>query len=275
MDNLYIQHCQELRELYQKNVNYRINNDLQELDYNVDIDQLRKEIFSIITKNDYGYDTVSLRMPIDNTNWVDQKENVTTGGINPIYYDIRKPEMRDDFNFRPNIDYTEWHPDINKDSYIIKLINEIENFVGLKIGRVRLAWQPPNYGYTLHSDHEPMRLHIPIITNKDAWFINDKKIYHMDYGKLYHLITTGPHTATNYGALPRLHLILSTYVSEEITKKIFELKDPVKSIDNFKDTINQQGVDQNSLAVLLKLEKTQKLIGQDDIVLINKIIKEK
>lgn len=275
MDNLYLKHCRELRDLYQEIVRYPIVDNLQQIDYDVDIDKLRKEIFSVITKNKYGYKTVSLRMPKDNLDWIDQKEDVTTGGINPTYYDDREPEMRDEFNFRPNLEYTEWHPDISEQSYIVKLVNDIEKHVGLQIGRVRLAWQAPNYGYTLHSDHEPIRLHIPIITNKNAWFINDKKIYHMDYGKLYHLITTGPHTAHNYGALPRLHLILSTYASKEITDKIFELRDPTKSIDNFKDVIDQQGIDQLSLATLFQLEKNERLIGQDEIVLINKIFKEK
>jgi len=275
MDNLYLKHCQELLNLYQEIVNYEIKDQIQQLDFEVNINRLRKEIFSIITKNNYGYDTVSLRLPPGESNWVDKKERVETGGIAPMYYDLRGPEFREEFNYRPNTEYTEWHPDLTEDSYIKSMISSIEDHVGFKIGRVRLAWQAPNFGYTLHSDYEPMRLHIPIITNKHAWFIHDEKIHQMEYGKLYHLITSGPHTAHNYGVLPRLHLILSTYGTDDIMEKVFELKDPNKSTDNMVDTIKDHGVDNQSLGVLLQIEKNEKLIGQDNLVLINKLLKEK
>jgi hypothetical protein len=63
----------------------------------------------------------------------------------------------------------------------------------------------------MHVDLEPMRLHIPLITNKYSYFIEDDKIYHMEQGNLYHIITTSTHTAHNFGNFPRLHLVFSTY----------------------------------------------------------------
>lgn len=273
MDNLYLQHCQELRDLYQKQIRYPITENIQQLDFQIDIETLRQEIFRIISKNNYGYRTVSLRMPSDNTDWTDDMERVETGGITPTYFDDRVELQEDDqSNYRPNDEYTQWHPDV---SFIKGMVEDIESHVGFKIGRVRLGWMMPNYGYTLHSDFEPMRLHIPIVTNKHAWFIHDEKIYTMEYGKLYHLITTGPHTAHNYGTLPRLHMILSTYGSADISQKIHELRRPEKSISNLKQELNGYGIDSRSLALLSQIEKNEPTVGAETMLEINKLLKEK
>ena len=272
MDNLYLKHCQELRDLYQQKVNYTITENIQKLDFHVDIELLRQEIFNIINKNNYGYKTVSLRMPEDNHNWVDERERVETGGITPTFYDDQVELQEDPIsNYRPNEEYTQWHPDV---LYIKKMVKDIEEFVGFSIGRVRLGWMMPDYGYTLHSDFEPMRLHIPIITNKHAWFIHDEKIYNMNYGNLYHLITTGPHTAHNYGRVPRLHMILSTYSDKKISDKIHELRKPEKSISNLRDELRESGIDQKAMSLLAKIEKNQTSIGINDIIKINKLLKE-
>jgi len=97
----------------------------------------------------------------------------------------------------------------------------------------------PNSGYPIHCDLEPTRFHIPLITNPYSYIIHDHKIYNMMYGNVYHLITAKDHTAHNFGNLPRLHLVFSTYLDKEFEDSIEELSNNTaiksKTID-----LNQQ-----------------------------------
>lgn len=59
---------------------------------------------------------------------------------------------------------------------------------------------------SMHVDYSK-RLHIPLITNPDAYMIIDKNMFHLDYGKAYITDTTLPHTAMNSGKKDRIHLV--------------------------------------------------------------------
>lgn len=252
MDNLYLKHCRELREMYQERAHYTITENIQKLDVKFDIDSLRQEIFKIISNNSYGYNSVSLRLPSDQTEWVDHNERVEAGGITPTFFDTRTDQQTPvDSNYRDNQDYVNWHTGTK---YIQQLTEILETHTGFKIGRVRLVWLKPDSGYTLHSDAEPMRLHIPIITNKNSLFIHDDKIYRMEYGSAYQLITTGPHTAHNYGTLPRLHLIFSTYSDQLLIDKVHELRNTEKTTSNLLDELDNQSIDKISIAHLMEID---------------------
>ena len=119
-------------------------------------------------------------------------------------YHLELEDLRD---YKTQYDFEQ----VTEDSYVAELTKQIEKLSGLKITRIRLSWLKPTGGYPMHADVDPMRIHIPIFTNTLAYFVQGHKIYHMQYGKLYHLVTTSNHTAWNFGKLPRLHLIFSTY----------------------------------------------------------------
>lgn len=244
MDNLI--------KLYQKHCPYQITDHIQELEFTFDIERLRKELFKFIIDNKFGFSAVSLRLPQGETNYISSDEMLKTGAIDPNNY------LRDK-NIPPNIthnkEYSQWHPDLI-DSYTVSLVPKIEKLCGLSIGRIRLGWLQPDSGYEMHSDLEPMRLHIPLFTNNLAYMIHNHELYNMRYGKLYHLITTTIHTAWNFGKLPRLHLIFSTYADDVVDTEIDKLTQKEITKQNFVATIKNQGIDKDSLLTLLKIKES-------------------
>lgn len=254
----------DLLELTQKHCAYQITAPFQKLDFNFDIETLRREIFNFIINNNFGYQTVSLRLPEGNNDYTSKFEYLESGGTQAFIF-------RDDHNYEEvdkntaqnnrrhvnknetrHSEYIHWHPML-KDSYLATLVPNLEKLCGLKIGKIRLGWLMPDSGYPLHYDLEPLRLHIPIITNNNAYMIHDQEVFHMQYGNLYHLITTNVHTAWNFGCLPRLHLVFSTYIDDQIDIEINKLE----QIDVKKQNLNQQllnsGVDQYTINQLLNI----------------------
>jgi len=244
---------QDLLKLYQTVCNYQINECIQPLDIPIDIRTLKEEMLEFITSNKFGFNAVSLRLPKGENNYIDPKEMLESTAYSVVNYMSNDTDV---ITNNANSEYTEWHPSL-RNSYVSKLVPKLEELTGLKIGRIRLGWLQQNAGYPMHVDLEPMRLHIPIITNDLAFFISNNSLYHMDYGKLYHLITTNVHTAHNFGFIPRLHLIFSTYSDNiNIEKEIYKLTDRNLRENNFLEHI-PQGIDDVTLACLLKLHLAQ------------------
>jgi len=241
-----------LIDIYQKYCPYQITNQVQELEFTIDIERLCKELLDFIINNKFGFSAVSLRLPPGSTNYISPDEMLETGGIDAINY-LRKENTPS--NTTHNKQYLHWHPDLT-DSYTASLVPEIEKLCGLNIGRIRLGWLQSGHGYPMHCDLEPMRLHIPLFTNDLAYIIHDHKLYNMRYGKLYHLITTEIHTAWNFGKLPRLHLIFSTYADDEAEKEISKLTQKEITEQNFFATIKNQGINKDSLLMLLKIKES-------------------
>jgi len=242
-----------LIELYKKYCPYQITDHIQELEFTFDIDRLRKELFKFIIDNKFGFSTVSLRLPQGATDYISADEKLETGAIDYSNYHGESIPL----NTTHNSKYLYWHTQLI-DSYISSLVPEIEKFCGLNIGRIRLGWLQPNSGYPMHCDFEPMRLHIPLFTNNLAYMIHDSNMYNMQYGKLYHLITTDIHTAWNFGKLPRLHLIFSTYADDMIDAEIAKLGNLNLTSQNFVDTIKDQGVDTYSLVEVFRIAESTK-----------------
>ncbi len=236
-------------KVHQKYCNYKITGAIQALDFDVDIERLRKEIFDFIVRNQFGFSVVSLRLPEGETDWTTDYEMLESNAVNDFTYhpaSVVSPK-----NKKHALAYKNWHPDL-ENSYVAELTKQIEKLSGLKITRIRLSWLKPTGGYPMHADVDPMRIHIPIFTNTLAYFVQGHKIYHMQYGKLYHLVTTSNHTAWNFGKLPRLHLIFSTY-HEEIDKIVDGIIDRTTTRINFVDHIIHSGVDEYSLEQLCNL----------------------
>lgn len=242
-----------LIELYQNYCSYKIKDNIQLLDFDIDIETLRRNMFDLIATNDFSYHAVSLRVPKNQDNYIDPNEILEATGIQSYAYSAESTKI-DPLNTTHNNQYLKWHPDL-ENSYITKLVPQLEELCGFSIGRIRLGWLMPDCGYPMHWDLEPMRLHIPLITNNSVYFIHDNKMYTMEYGKLYHLITTGIHTAWNFGQLPRLHLIFSTYGDDALTTQIDKLGNLELLQKNFINHI-PAGIDDITLSFLLKLSKS-------------------
>jgi hypothetical protein len=213
----------KLISVIQPYCNYKINHAVQLINSDIDTEKIRQEILSFLLKNQFNYKSVSLRLPeisSDNQDYLTPSESVFETGVG--FYQIETNTQAG--NLRPGEDYKYWHPDL-ENSYTKTVVEKLELLSGFNISRVRLVWLLPTEGYPMHVDIEPMRFHIPIITNKLSYFLEDDSLYHMESGKLYHLVTSTLHAAWNYGKLPRLHLIFSSYYSAELANKITELFD--------------------------------------------------
>lgn len=100
-------------------------------------------------------------------------------------------------------------------SYLAKVIADVEAFAkteGVKIGRVRIMRLQPKTCYTLHTDLEEFRYHIPIETNDSNFFVINNVVYRMPLvGQLYRFRTQAPHTAVNASTEPRTHIVFDTF----------------------------------------------------------------
>lgn len=239
-----------LIDLYNKTSKYDIVDHIQEIPIDIDIEKLRKNIFDLIIKNNYGTNIVSLRLPNDEDQWDNVKEKLEDGAVLPFAL------LKEDTipkNSRDNREYVRWHPNVS--TYIKKLTSDLESMTGQNIGRVRLAWLQPGKGYPIHADTDPMRIHIPLFTNNLSYIIHDDIMYNFKYGKVYHLITPSTHTAWNFGFLPRLHLIFSTHADKDITNKIAEISSLSQTEKNIKKHLSNSGIDAYSIAKLGQIMK--------------------
>jgi hypothetical protein len=88
-----------------------------------------------------------------------------------------------------------------KDTIFEELINQY------KLIRTRLMIVGPYACYSMHTDTTP-RIHIPLITNPDCYFVFKKGIVqHLPVGLVYWADTTQSHTFINCSDRPRLHLV--------------------------------------------------------------------
>ena len=103
-------------------------------------------------------------------------------------------------------------------SYIAEVISEYSKYYRWRLLNLRYG-----HSYTVHSDNmhptkRNKRLHIPIVTNPDAYFCyhSDKpgpgtestvKYHHLEWGKVYEVVTSTLHNAINWGQEPRVHLV--------------------------------------------------------------------
>ena len=77
--------------------------------------------------------------------------------------------------------------------------------------RSRLMWVTKKSCYSLHSDFSE-RLHIPIITNKDCYFLfPNAELVHLAAGFIYTVDTTKIHSFCNFSSFSRLHFLGCIY----------------------------------------------------------------
>ena len=95
---------------------------------------------------------------------------------------------------------------------VIAQVTEQAQQDGVKIGRIRFMYLLPKTCYTLHIDLEEFRYHIPLVSNKRCFFVNNDVVERMcSMGQLYRFRTKELHTAVNASTETRIHLVFDTY----------------------------------------------------------------
>jgi len=91
-----------------------------------------------------------------------------------------------------------------KGTYVEEVYNDLNEKYDVCRGRFMLL-DHTHRGYSYHYDLTD-RIHIPLVTNRDAIFLVEDQIYKMqDIGSTYRLHTTHKHTAMNLGKEERIH----------------------------------------------------------------------
>lgn len=112
-------------------------------------------------------------------------------------------------------DFAELHPSFIGTAVgeCVELVREVAFAFKKKIGRVRVLTLNPKTCYSLHTDKEEFRFHIPLFTSSSSFFVSDDVIDRMPVaGQLYLFKTNAPHTAVNAHKYEhRSHLVFDTF----------------------------------------------------------------
>lgn len=249
---------------------YDIQKPVQPLDIDYDIDAIKYEVLNLITKGQYSFASVILNLPEGHTDWTRKYEHLEYHGVNACGEDYSRIKYggSDQQKFTSGTEFTNWHPLTN---HIPKLKNKLEAHSGIQITKVKLIWMMPDKAYPMHCDYESIRFHVPILTNPYCFFMHgNNEIYTMPYGNMYHIITDDVHTAMNYGLYPRLHLVYTTWVSDEFDKELRTgIHEKIKKLNTH--YTNHSDLDfliqltkQNNLDDLTKIYESHKKINTDN-----------
>jgi hypothetical protein len=78
-----------------------------------------------------------------------------------------------------------------------------------------IAAHPPNTKIDLHTDTDNfVKVHIPIITNDQSYFVFEDENFNLEVGHAYLINTSIPHGTNNLGNTDRVHFIFKIPVSE-------------------------------------------------------------
>lgn len=100
-----------------------------------------------------------------------------------------------------NKDFVNWIPGTER-------LQEVATSFGVReMGRVRMLMMPPRSTYSLHHDGDLWRVHIPLITNPEAFVFVHGKMWHMPVGFAYLMQVEYHHLALNAGMENRIHIV--------------------------------------------------------------------
>ena len=95
--------------------------------------------------------------------------------------------------------------DFNVFAYDLPYTNSVLS--DLKMYRSRLMNMPPKYCYSYHKDPTP-RMHVPLITNPNCFFVVDDEVIRLPADGNHYLIATRKiHTFVNASWEHRLHIV--------------------------------------------------------------------
>lgn len=160
----------------------------------------------IETKIDFDYKQLliefnSVEIPTDTTYDQNQIAITSFDGKNVMVDN----KFNEDYKRIPEIDLNymnEWF----KGKYTEEVINSLNKTYNTTKWRfMRLSSERRAYSY--HTD-DTKRLHIPLLTHEDCFFIIQEQLYKMNQkGRVYIMDTTKKHTALNLGWTDRIHMV--------------------------------------------------------------------
>ncbi len=99
----------------------------------------------------------------------------------------------------------EVNPHLSKLTYTHNIVSQIQSQYDFNSVTYRMVM--PNTCYNWHIDAGKLCLHIPIVTNIGCRFVYDTRAFSMPAdGSVYIVNNERPHTFTNAGSEPRIHL---------------------------------------------------------------------
>jgi hypothetical protein len=149
----------------------------------IDVDALCKSLFKFIEEANKGVKQQGLR-------WAGDFE-----GVSDLRYSEANPRKIGEKDFKDWIVGTELLQSVAK-SFNIR-----------DVGRVRMLTMSPRTTYSLHHDPDLWRVHIPLVTNPDAFMFVDGKMWHMPLGNAYLVKVEHHHLAVNAGNENRIHIV--------------------------------------------------------------------
>jgi hypothetical protein len=116
-------------------------------------------------------------------------------GVSDLRYSDANPKKIGELDFVDWIKGTEYLQSVAK-SFNIR-----------DVGRVRMLMMKSKSTYSLHYDADLWRVHIPLITNPDAFMFVHGKMWHMPIGNAYLMRVEHHHLALNAGMENRIHIV--------------------------------------------------------------------
>jgi hypothetical protein len=116
-------------------------------------------------------------------------------GVSDLRYSHANPKKIGERDFKDWIAGTEYLQTVAKSLHIRDM------------GRVRMLTMKPRTTYSLHYDADLWRVHIPLITNIDAFLFVDGKMWHLPIGNAYLVKVEHHHLALNAGMEDRIHVV--------------------------------------------------------------------
>jgi hypothetical protein len=109
------------------------------------------------------------------------------------------------------------HPQRTEVLRKLPAIDHLLRAMGLRYMIVRLAKLDPGGALWEHRDYQDLtrasrhRIHVPLVTNPDAYLVCDGGRFHMSLGSAWTFRPISAHAACNAGTKARVHLILDVY----------------------------------------------------------------
>jgi hypothetical protein len=83
------------------------------------------------------------------------------------------------------------------------------------VRQTSIAGHPPGTKIDLHPDNDKfLKIHIPIVTNPNAWFCFEDEKFNLEVGSAYMINTSILHGTDNLGTTDRIHLIFKFLASD-------------------------------------------------------------
>jgi hypothetical protein len=193
------------------------------LDVDIDYEKIKK------TFQDLSIE----KMLLDNERQVaiHRRKEITDPDLQLI--DATRSLTHDWDNYFPEKDYNNSGPayrtkfieetefDIVCDLFKGTYIEEVANILNEKYNAVRGRFMLLNWKtcLTYHNDFS-MRIHIPIVTDKNCFMVIDDNVYRLPYGGTYLVNTEKKHTALNASKILRTHLVFCTNKFKSPRKKL-------------------------------------------------------